>query len=94
MSISLSSIITAKPNVFAAEVHGELVLFDPEKGCYYGAGPVGGRIWSLIGEKRTVEAIVAAIVSEFDVDQATAEEDVLAFIGELRDGEVVEVDTP
>jgi hypothetical protein len=94
MSISLSSIITPKPNVFAAEVHGELVLFDPDKGCYYGAGPVGERIWSLMGEKRTVEGIVAAIVSEFDVDQETAKQDVLAFIVELREGAVVEVDTP
>lgn len=91
MSISLTSKITANPSVFSAEVHGELVLFDPDKGCYYGAGPVGQRIWSLIVENGSVGSIVETIVSEFDVDQETAEQDVISFISELCNGHVVEV---
>jgi hypothetical protein len=94
MSVSLSSIVKTKSNVFAAEVHGELVLFDPDIGCYFSAGHVGERIWALIGDGRKVGDIVDAIVSEYDVDRETAEYDVLAFIQELYEGEVVGIDMP
>lgn len=91
MTISHSSLITAKPHVFFAEVHDELVLFDPEKGRYFGAGQVGGRVWSLIKEEKSVDGILDAIEMEFDVDRATCEQDILAFLEELRDAHLIEV---
>jgi hypothetical protein len=91
MTISHSHLITAKPHVFFAKVHEELILFDPEKGCYFGAGQVGACVWSLIKDQKLVVAILDAIEMEFDVDRATCERDVLAFLEELSDANLIDV---
>ncbi|MEO0917442.1 MAG: PqqD family peptide modification chaperone [Pseudomonadota bacterium] len=91
MTISHSTRITAKPHVFFAEVDDELVLFDPEKGHYFGAGQVGGRVWSLIKEQQSVETILDEIEMEFDIDRVTCEKDILTFLEELRNAHLIEV---
>ncbi len=45
--------------------------------------PAGLRIYSLLDGKNTVEEIVAAVTSEFEVPAETARKDVQEFLGEL-----------
>jgi hypothetical protein len=91
MTISSTSNVAAKPNVFSAEVHGELVLFDPDNGRYFGAGKTGERIWTLVGKRIRVKDVVSSIVAEFEVDYGTAERDVIDFLSELHQRDVLEV---
>jgi hypothetical protein len=77
--------------VIFRSVGDDLVLLDFSRGLYYALDPVGARIWELLHEERTVEEIVAAIVSEYEVDAATAEGDVRRLIEELAERELVSV---
>ena len=54
--------------------------------------PIGTRIWELVDGERSVRGIVEAIHDEFDVDQETAEADVLEFLEELHSRDLVQLE--
>ena len=47
-------------------------------------------IWTCLEQETTVEAIVAAVTDTLEVDAVEAEADVLAFIDQLRDAQLLE----
>ena len=54
--------------------------------------PVGGRIFELLDGTRSEEQIVAVILEEFEVDEDQARKDVKAFLDELRERKMLEVE--
>ena len=46
--------------------------------------PTGAAIWERLAEWATVDALTEYVVSEFDVDHATAEHDVREFLEQLQ----------
>ena len=46
--------------------------------------PVGGKIYSMLDGTNTEEDIVRAVMEEFDVSEADARRDLVAFLDELR----------
>ena len=66
-----------------AAVDGEVVMLDPSTSRYYGLEGVGGRIWDLLAEPRSVDELVAALVLEFDVEADTCRQEVAAFTDDL-----------
>ena len=73
------------PNVVFQEVEGELVLLDLEGDHYFSLDEVGARVWALLGEHGgDVERVVAAMLDEFEVDEATLRRDVHALVEQLR----------
>jgi len=72
------------PNVVFQEVEGELVLLDLGRDHYFSLDEVGARIWALLGEHDgDVDRVVAAMLDEFEVDEATLRSDVDALLGQL-----------
>jgi hypothetical protein len=53
--------------------------------------PVGGRIFELLDGSHSVEDIVGILVDEFEVSEEQARTDCDAFIGELRERNMLEV---
>ena len=47
-------------------------------------------IWTCLAQETTVETIVAAVTDAFDVDAAQAEADVLEFLDQLREIQLLE----
>ena len=74
-----------------AEVDGDTAMFDPTQGKYFALGGVGGRIWELLEEPRSLAELCDIIVSEFEVDAAGCRADVVPFLDELRAAGLVEV---
>ena len=64
-------------------VDGEALVVDVVEGKTLGLNPVGSLIWSLLPE-HDPEAIAAAVAEVFEVDLATAREDVAGFLATLR----------
>jgi hypothetical protein len=60
--------------------------------CMYTLNKVGGRIWELLdGNGTTLDAIVATVVEEFEVEVPEARADVIEFLEQMkRVGAVVE----
>lgn len=80
-----------RDDVFVTEVGGELVLFDPSAGQYFGSGEVGARIWRHLAEGLSVEEVSAALTDEFDVDEMECRDDVTAFVAALLENALVTV---
>ena len=73
------------PQVMSRLVGDETVLLDLSSGIYFGLDGVGKRIWETIEKGRTLAEIVAVVTSEFDVETAQAEKDVIAFTADLAE---------
>lgn len=78
--------------VSAREVEGETVLLDLEQGTFFAARGVGPQVWELISEGKSIEEIVVAISTRYDVDSVRVRADIDAFVGSLVEkGLVIEV---
>lgn len=80
-----SSMVCRAEGLLAATVGEELLMMSPAAGKYFNLNEVGTRIWELLAQPTTVEALVAALTSEYDVDTDTAREQVLEFLAALRE---------
>ena len=49
--------IEISSDVMFREVNDGAVLLDLKNGIYYGLDPIGTRVWNLLAENNTVEAI-------------------------------------
>jgi hypothetical protein len=80
---SVDSVVVRREGLLTAPVEHELVMLDPDTSCYYRLDPVGLRVWELLAERRSVEAICRALEPEFEVSARTCRTDVLAFLDRL-----------
>jgi hypothetical protein len=74
-----------------AAVHGtRTVLLDPRRGHYYGLDEVGGRVWSLASERRSVSEIIQVLADEYEVERAQLESDVAEVLRALKSKGLIE----
>lgn len=79
------------PHVVAREVGEETVILDLESGSYLGLDPVGGRMWSLMGEGKTIDAVCATMVEEYDVSADVLMSDLRKLAEELAAQDLLRV---
>jgi hypothetical protein len=89
--VSLDSVVVRRPEPLTTPVDGELVILDLRRGHYLGIDPIGRRIWELLEQPRSVDALCAALEGQFEVSAETCRTDVLAFVAQLADAELVEI---
>lgn len=90
------SSIALPARTVASRVMGDsALLIHPEADEIKLTNEVGTLVWKLVCERRhTAEAIAAAVVAEFEVDEATAGADVASFLDELARGGLLEWGPP
>ena len=71
---------TRKPDIIAANMDGEVVMMDIMSGKYYNLGTTGGAIWNLLESPKTLDELVDALTSKYDVDRATCKAQAEAFM--------------
>ena len=64
------------PDVLYRDLEGQAVILDLSSGLYFGLNEVGTRIWTLIGEGRSVADIVQILSREYEADASNIERDV------------------
>jgi hypothetical protein len=90
--LSLSHVIAANEQQVAAKVmDGEAILINLTTGAYYSIPATGGFIWSLVEKKLSIDDIVGAVASHYDVARSQAEADVLRLGEELHSEGLVTV---
>ncbi len=67
----------------ATAIGDETVILDPTSGRYFGLDGVGTKVWGMLQRPITRADLVAAVVAEYDVDEATCEGDLRRLLGEL-----------
>ena len=81
--LSLESTVVRNPGIVESEIDGEVVAMNVDSGGLYGLDPVGSRIWHLISEAVPVSDICAKLLSEYEIEAAVCEQDVLSLLSEL-----------
>ncbi|CAI6087137.1 lasso peptide biosynthesis PqqD family chaperone [Cohnella sp. JJ-181] len=74
-----------------SDMNGEKVMFSTQSGKYYNLGRIGGRIWELIAEPVGIGQVVDALAAEYEVERATCEREVGAFLRHMYRESLIEV---
>jgi hypothetical protein len=69
----------------------EVVILNMANENYYGLNPVGGRVWELMKEPRSIREIRDALLEEYEVDQERCERDLLSLLLDMAEHELIEV---
>ena len=90
-TISLKTIVVASKENVSCSLGEEAAILHVRSGVYYGLDPVGARIWKLLEQPKSVEALRTAIVDEYDVGPAKCESDLLSLLEKMRAEGLIEI---
>lgn len=90
-AISTQSIVTVAKDKLSADLADEAVILDVQSGAYYGLDEVGALIWALIQEPKAVDEVCQVLLQQYDVEADSCERDLVAFLQELADQGLIEV---
>ena len=86
------SLVARCAGVICAQIDGEFVALNVEKGVCYGLDPIGSHIWTLIEQPISFNTLCAALEARYRVDHATCERDVGDLLRDLRSEGLVTLD--
>jgi len=67
------------------ELDDQVVVLDAKSSRYLTINGAGVVIWRALAEGAALDAIVRALVEEYDVDEHVARNDVVVFLDDLRE---------
>lgn len=78
--------LTIKPSstVMMLETAEGCVLINQANDYHYGLDPIGKQIWQLLGEYGDVEAVVAQMLMEYEVEEANLRQDLDQLLNHWR----------
>ena len=82
---ALDLVLRPNPEVIAKRLDQATVLVDISTSRIFELNETGTRIWELLGQGLNVEQIVQHLVSEFEVEDSHAAEELKALLSQLRD---------
>ena len=89
--MNLETVLVKRADLLSSGMDEDTVMFDLNSGRYFGMDVVGSAIWSRLKDPVRVSDLCDLLQQEFDVDQETCERDVLAFLDELLENQLVQV---
>ncbi|HJL33954.1 MAG TPA: PqqD family protein, partial [Polyangiaceae bacterium LLY-WYZ-15_(1-7)] len=93
VSLAGSARVRHAERIAARVIEGKAVVIVIDDQKVHSLNEVGSFIWEQAEEVRTVDEIVDAIVSEFEVEREVAEADAAAFIEQLRGLGALEIES-
>ncbi|MGH9744570.1 MAG: PqqD family peptide modification chaperone [Candidatus Acidiferrales bacterium] len=69
----------------------ESAILNLRNSVYYGLDPVGARVWALLQEPRSIGELRDTLLSEYEVEAAQCEQDLLALLEKMRSEGLIEV---
>jgi hypothetical protein len=89
--ITPESTIKAVEDHVSCDMAKEEVVLNVKSGVYYGLDEIGTMIWKLVQPGLTVEQVVDAVTSEYDVGREQCEKDMINFFTDLESYGLIEV---
>ena len=86
----LSRVLVTKDQV-SCDLGGEEIILNLRSGRYFGLDAVGTRIWQLIQEPKTVNAVLDCLLEEYEVEPERCERDLVALLEQLADANLIEL---
>ena len=87
--MNLDTIIKRNPDIISADMKGETVMMSISTGKYHSINAIGASIWELISKPLKVSDLIDSLLEEYEVDRATCEAQVLDFLKDALEVEVV-----
>lgn len=88
------STIRRRAEMMEAEVDGELVALDVERGTCFGFNRTATRIWQLLEEPRTLDSLRDALLEDYEVDPDQCESDLIEALEQMRRDGLVDSSAP
>ena len=89
--ISTTTQVKAGADQVSCELNEETAILDMKTGVYYGLDPVGARVWELIQQPQTADAVVQQLLDEYEVAAEDCTRDVLALLTDMREHKLIEI---
>ena len=89
--MSLASHVVAVSGLVSCDLAGETVILSLDTGKYYGLDSVGVRIWALLQEPTSIDAIRTALLEEYDVEPEVCTRDLLALLHNLAANKLITI---
>ncbi|WP_129673311.1 PqqD family protein [Candidatus Chloroploca sp. Khr17] len=80
----MSTRLQIADEVLFQTVADEAVLLNIADNHYYGLDDVATRMWQLLMEHGDGEAVIRAMLAEYDVEEATLRQDFAALVAEME----------
>lgn len=81
--------IQRRSDSIATEIDGEVVVMSIATGRTFGLDQRGSRIWALLEQPATVDALVGTLLQQYDTTAEQCRADVQAFIAQLITNQLV-----
>jgi hypothetical protein len=91
MPISFQAKISVPKQVLVRTFQNESVLLNLDSECYHGLDDVGTRMWQALSQSENIQAAFESLLPEYEVDAATLQKDLEAFIEKMVERGLVEV---
>lgn len=85
----MTEMVVRAPGVVAGVVDGETVLLAPTDSRCFALTGVADRVWELLAEPIAIDDLVAALVSQYDVEPDRCAAEVGDLIAQMREYGVV-----
>jgi hypothetical protein len=89
--IDVNTKVCQSKEIDDADLNGEKVMMNLDKGKYFALNSVGSRIWNIMREEIYVGDIVNILLEEYEVDKETCKNNVLDYLEILEDEDLVTV---
>jgi hypothetical protein len=89
--IDLETTLVASQQQVSTDVEGEAIILNFDSGVYFGLDGVGARVWRLLEAPVRVQELRDHICTEFEVEPAQCEADLLELLTELSGAGLIEV---
>jgi hypothetical protein len=89
MQLRNDSPLIVPDHVLSRGAAGETVLLNLNDEKYFALDDVGSRFWQLVEAGTTLDAVLAALMEEYEVDRQVLEEDLRSLINELVAAELL-----
>ncbi len=75
-------VLHRNPNCCAAELDGDICLFDPDRALYLNLNSTGSAVWNLLEQPTPAEALVVALLESYEVEEQICRQETAAFVTE------------
>ncbi|HXH27649.1 MAG TPA: PqqD family protein [Candidatus Polarisedimenticolia bacterium] len=87
--MTLDDVLSKNPDAAYRVYEGKGMVVLPDPGHVHVLNEIGNAVWERIDGRRTLGAILEAILETYDIDRDTAVRDVLEFAAALREHKMV-----
>lgn len=89
--INEDTIVRKNIEIDDADLDGEKVMMNLDKGRYFALNEVGSTIWAMINNDMSIKEITNTLLKEYSVEYETCKLEVIKFIKRLYEAELVEI---